>query len=143
MTMGPEKALRSRLMRAIHAEGARRRLDHDALHDLVEAKFAVRTMAAVETKDLLALYKGWTGHGLKSRAQKPSRGETAVARMQMVSAEEAIALEMEFARRGLGDDGKKNFIRRQLRGRDQVRTRGDWVRVIAPLRAMNRRENVA
>lgn len=141
--MGPEHALRARLMRAIHAEGKRRKLDHDALHDLVEARFGVRSMAAMKTEDLLALYKGWTGHGLRSRAAKPARGEAATSRLRMVSSEEMISLEMEFAKRGLGDEGKRNFVRRQLRGRDQVRTRGDWTRVMAPLRAMNRREGKA
>lgn len=140
--MGPEKALRARLMRAIHGEGARRRLDHDALHDLVLARFGVKSLADVKTEDLLALYKGWTGHGLKSRAQKPSRGEGEVARLRMVSGEEMIALAQAFAARGLGEDGQRNFIRRQLRGRDQVRTRGDWTRVMAPLRAMNRRDAI-
>jgi hypothetical protein len=52
-------------------------------------------------------------------------------------------MEAEFAKRNLGTESKRAFIRRQLRGRDVLRTRGDVVKVTAGIRAMNRRDGIA
>jgi hypothetical protein len=141
---GKQSGYRARLFKALHAEGIKRGLDHDGLHDLCCQQFAVHSMGDATEHQLAGLYRNWTGHTLRNRAKLPRRGEAAkrASAGQMVSAEEAILMDAEFASRDLHGDARANFIRRQLRGRDQVRTRADWVRVITPLRNMNRREGL-
>jgi hypothetical protein len=141
---GKTSGYRARLFKAVHAEGQKRGLDHDALHDLCCEQFAVHSMGQATDHQLEGLYRHWTGHTLKRRAKLPRRGEAAKASAaaQMISAEEIVALDAEFARRNLVDGERANFMRRQLRGRADVRTRADWARVITPLRAMNARDGL-
>ena len=135
---------RKRLFSAVHAEGAKRKIDHDALHDIVCARFGVHSMADVTDAQLAGLYHEWTGHGLKRRAALPRKGEAGrkTLEAQIVSGEELIALGQEFAKRGIGEAGRGDFVARQPRGRREIRTRRDWVKVIGGLRAMNRRLEV-
>jgi hypothetical protein len=141
---GKVSGYRARLFKAIHAEGLKRGFDHDSLHDLCCEQFAVRSMGQATDNQLAGLYRNWTGHTLRTRAKLPRRGEAAkrASAEQMISAEEIVEMDAEFARRNLGPAERANFMRRQLRGRDQVRTRQDWVRVITPLRAMNRKDGL-
>lgn len=138
--MGPNRGFRARLMRAIHAEGKRRGLDHDALHAICLQQFQARSMADLSDAQLSGWYRHWTGKLLKSRAPRPVAG--ANDDLQLVSGEEMIDLSQQAAVRGLSHEGLINFIRRQLRGREVVRTRGDYRRVVRGLRAMNRREHL-
>ena len=141
---GKVSGYRARLFKGLHAEGVKRGMDHDGLHDLCCREFVVRSMGDATDHQLEGLYRRWTGHTIKGRAKLPRRGEAAKAAAagQMVSAEEIVMLEAEFALRNLGEEGRANFVRRQLRGREQVRTRADWMRVITPLRAMNRKDGL-
>jgi len=142
--MGPKSGFRTRLFRAVHVEGAKRGLDHDGLRAMALEHFGVHSMADLKDEQLVAMYKGWTGKGLKRTAKLPRAGEAAAAgAAQMVSADELEAFEMECAKRGWGVETKRNFVRRQLGGRDVIRTRRDFARVFAGVRAMNRREATA
>jgi hypothetical protein len=140
--MGKVAGYRQRLYRAVHAEAKKRGYDHDALHDLCQERFGARSMSLVTDQELLSIYFGWTGKGLKRLGKLPSRGELNTKGREMVAAEDLVTLDAEFAKRGLGAEGKQNFIRRQLGGRDVIRTRRDMVQVLAGIRAMNRREGL-
>ena len=135
---GKQAGYRNRLFRAVHAEAAKRGLDHDALHAMAKKTYGAHSMSALTDAQLLAIYRGWTGHPLrrKSELARPGWQEEPPA---MVSGEEIVTLDQEFAKRGLGDAGRRNFVRRQLRGRDQVRTRSDYIKVLHGLRAWNAR----
>lgn len=136
---GLKSGYRARLFKAVHAEAAKRQLDHDALHDLCVSRFNVHSMGEVTDAQLLFLYREWTGKTLKTRAEKPRRGTAGEDRLRMVSGEELVALSQEFATAQMGIESQAAFVRRQLRGRDQIRTRGDFARVYNGLHAMNRR----
>jgi len=140
---GPQKGYRNRLFSAVHAEAVKRGLDHDALHAMACERYGVHSMSELTEEQLLAIYRGWTGKGLKGVGKLPKRGELAAKGDEMVSPADLEMLAREFAKRGLGADGQRNFVRRQLRGRDEIRSRKDLVRVMGGLRAMNRREGVA
>ena len=139
---GPQKGYRNRLFRGIHAEALKRGMDHDALHDMVAQRFSVHSMSEASDAQLEAVYRGWTGKSLKRVGKLPQRGELAKQAEEMVSPADLELLAQEFAARGLGIDGQRNFVRRQLRGREEIRTRKDVVRVMGGLRAMNRRDRV-
>jgi hypothetical protein len=131
------------LFRGLHAEAAKRGLDHDGLRDVCRQSYGVHSMGEVSDADLVKLYKSFTGKGLRTRARLPKRGEARdKAVEQMVSGEDLTALDSEFAKRSMGADARRNFVRRQLRGRDRIVTRRDYARVFHGLRAMNRREGL-
>ena len=138
---GKESGYRNRLFRALHAEAPKRRIDHDGLHTIVCERFRLHSMAEASDAQLEAVYREWTGKTLKRRAALPRAGETrsSAAAAQIVSAAEVEDLAAEFSRAGMGQEARKNFVRRQLGGRSEVRTRGDWGRVIGGLRAMRKR----
>jgi hypothetical protein len=141
MTMaGPQVGYRGRLFQAVHAEASKRKMDHDALRDMCKANFGVHSMADVTDAQLLGIYRQWTGKTLKYRGRLPRREETPDA--EMVSGADLADLDQEFAKRAISGDGRANFIRRQLRGRDIIRTRRDFVRVMSGIRAMNRRDKL-
>jgi hypothetical protein len=135
---GPKSGFRGRLFAAVHAEGAKRGFDHDGLRDLFHTNYGTRSLAQATDAQLLAVYRGWTGKTLKYMGKLPRRAEG--QDLQIVSGADLSDLAQEFAVRGLGEEGKAAFIRRQLRGRDVIRTRRDFVRVMAGVRAMNRRD---
>ena len=139
---GKKSGYRARLFRGLHAEGIKKGMDHDGVHDACCEHFGVRSMGQATDAQLAGLYRMWTGHTLKNRAKLPRRGEAAkrASAAQMISGEEAVTLDAEFAKRDLRGEERANFVRRQLRGRDQVQTRLDWVKVIGGLRAMSRRD---
>lgn len=136
--MGPNAGFRSRLMRAIHAEAAKRHIDHDSLRDICRDRCGVRSMQEMTGEQLYALYHQWTGKGLRKRAKSAAAG--AEDHSQLISGEEMIELAQEFAKRGWGQQTQANFIRRQLHGRAVIRTRGEWRKVLHGVRAMNRRD---
>jgi hypothetical protein len=129
---------RQRLFRAIHAEALKRGFDHDALHDLFARRFEVHSMSQAEDHQLLLVYKEWTGKTLKYAGKLPRRSEDPDT--ELVSGGDLADLAQEFAKRQMGTKGQSNFVRRQLRGRDVIRTRKDFVRVMAGIRAMNKRD---
>jgi hypothetical protein len=114
----------------------KRGFDHDGLRDLAKERFGVASMSEMNVTQLLDLYKGWTGKGFVRKGKLPERG---VVETAMVSGRDLDTLELEFAERGWGKDTQEAFIRRQLRGRVEIRTRADFSRVFYGIRAMNKR----
>lgn len=140
---GRMSGFRGRLFSAVHAEAQKRGMDHDALRAMCHAQYGVHSMSEMTEANLLKIYYGWTGKSLRRKAKLPRRGEAAKqpqGEIQIASAEELITLDAEFAKRGLGQEGRENFIRRQLGGRGIVRTRRDFCSVLGGLRAMNKRD---
>jgi hypothetical protein len=136
---GKVAGLRNRLFRGIHAEASKRGMDHDALHAMAKEQYGAHSLSALTDAQLLNIYHGWTGKVLRRQAKLGSPGWKNEP-PQMISGEEVVALDQEFATRALSGEGRKRFVRRQLKGRDQVRTRGDYIRVLHALRAMNQRD---
>lgn len=126
------------MLRAIHAEAKKRGLDHDALHDLCVTRCGVQSMSQMTGQQLHSLYNQWTGKALRRRAPLPT-GKPIEDR-QMIGSEELITLQQEFAKRGWGPETQTNFTKRQLRGRSNIRTRGDWNKVLQGIRALNKRD---
>lgn len=145
MTMpGVKSGYRARLMRGIHAQGLKQRLDHDRLHDLVRENYQCASMSHMTDGQLLALYKLLAGgRELKKRGKLPNRGEVPGANAEIASAEDLVLLDHHFAKAGFTEEGKVAFLKRQLKGRDCVRTRGDVTRVMTAVRAINRRANAS
>ena len=142
---GRKSAFRGRLFKGLHAEAAKRGMSHDDLRALCHDAYGIHSLSEMTEIDLMKLYKGWTGRGLRRKCMLPGRGEAAKTKpgeIRMASADELCELESEFAKRGLGQEGKENFIRRQLGGRLVVRTRAQFCSVLGGLRAMNRRDPI-
>ena len=135
--MGPSAGFRNRVMRAIHAEAKKRGIDHDGLHDIAAMRWSVKSMADATAEQLYGLYHEWTKKGLRRRNTK---GFAPGQKTEFVSGEDLIELAEAFAVRGWGEDTQCNFIRRQLKGRDRVSTRGDLRKVLFAVRAMTKRD---
>jgi hypothetical protein len=99
-------------------------------------------MSEMTDGQLLAVYRDWTGKTLKRRSTLANPGWKERPD-GMVSGEEINTIAQEFAKRNLGHDGQRAFVRRQLDGREEIRSRKDYVRVLHGLRAMNEREGLA
>ncbi len=140
--MGGKGDLKPRLMKALHAEAVKRGLDHDELSGLCRAKFNVRSMREMTAGQMQALLREWTGRALPSKRTTPlpQRGYGRTGALELVSGEDLETLGRAFAARGWGIDTQAEFVRRQLRGRDQIRTRKDFNAVFRAVQAMNRRD---
>jgi hypothetical protein len=139
--LGKDKARRAKIFRALHAEAAKRKMDHDALRDLIHERTGVHSMADATTQQLYDLLHSWTGKGIKRTTPLPRKGCTAPeAPKQFVSGEDLDTLAEAFNRRGWAEETRRVFIRRQLRGRETIRTVADFHRVFSGVRAMNRRD---
>jgi hypothetical protein len=131
---------RAKLMRAVHAEAKTRSLDHDALHDICRQKFNVTSMSDMSEAQLRKLYRDWTGRTIARPL--PSRGYGKQGELEIVSGKDLELLERAFARRCWGPETKREFIRRQLGGKEQIRTRREFWKVFSGVRAMNRRDGL-
>ena len=129
---------RVKLMRGLHAEAKKRGLDHDALRDVFKVKFSVASISVASDAQLGELYRDWTGKGIRGAAL-PRRGYGRRGELDMVTAADLETLGRAYAERGWGPETQRAFIRRQLGGRDQIRTRRDFRRVFSGIRAMQRR----
>jgi hypothetical protein len=114
-------------------------MDHDALRDMCRERYKVHSMGELSDGQLEAVYRGWTGHALKRKSALPPRGYANTTEVAMVSGEDLETLARAFAARGWGKETQAVFIRRQLGGREQIRTRKDFWKVFSGVRAMNRR----
>jgi hypothetical protein len=135
-------SVRARLFRAVHAEGLKRGMGHAELREVCRERYGVASMQQLDDEKLQELYRGWTGHGLRRRTAMPKKGSgRSVGLAEMVTGEDLQTLANAFAARGWGKETQREFIRRQLGGREQIRTRGDFWKVFSGVRAMNRRGN--
>jgi len=134
---------RTAVMRALHAEGAKRGLDHEGLREMCRGRFGVASMGDLDLAQAASLYKDLTGTEFlvreRPKVKLPERGYAARGETQIVSGGELELLERACAKRGWGPATKLAFVRRQL-GRDQIRTRADFQRVFRGVQAMNRRD---
>lgn len=136
---------RAKLMQALHAEAAKRGMDHDALRDVARMKFGVASMGLLKYGQLKQMFYDMTGKFFiahKAKVELPRRGYGKKGELEIVSGSELELLERAFAKRGWGPETKAQFIRRQLNGREQIRTRADFHRVFSGIRAMNRRDGL-
>ncbi len=126
---------RAKLIRALHAEGRKRGMDHDALRDM----FRVPSLSTVPVDELERTLKGWTGKGLRRNTPLPRRGYGSSTFVELAGLDEFTTLVNAFAIAQMDSEAQKSFIRRQLRGREAIRTVADFHKVFSGLRAMNRR----
>lgn len=129
---------RAKLLRAIHAEGRKRGMDHDALRDM----FKVPSLSKVSIDEMERTLKGWTGKGVRRSKPLPRAGYGKSSTLtELVGLEDFTTLANAFAIAQMDSKAQKAFISRQLCGRDTVRTVADFHRVFSGLRAINRRRN--
>jgi hypothetical protein len=135
--------MKTLLIRALHAEAAKRGLDHDGLRDVCRVRFSVASMRDLSDGQLKTLFRDWTGRNFvrKRTTPLPKRGYGRAGELELVSGEDLETLGRAFAARQWGPETQRAFIRRQL-GRDQIRTRRDFHRVFSGVRAMNRRDGL-
>jgi len=131
---------RAKLFRAVHAEGLKRGFDHGGLHDLCCARFDVASMHQMTNQQLYELYHGWTGKGMKRTSPLPRRGYGKQGELEMVSSADLEALAKLYHDLSWGEETRRAFTRRVLRGREQIRTRADWWKVFSGARAIQRRQ---
>ena len=141
MSKPKQSTLRARLMRMVHVEGVKRGLDHDALHEVCKTRYGVESMSKLDEAQLKSLLHFW---GLRFNGRRetplPKRGYGKHGELDMVTGEDIETLGRAFAARNWGPETQRAFIRRQLGGREQIRTRRDFHRVFSGVRAMNRRD---
>lgn len=132
-----DKAIRTKLLRALHAEGKKRGLDHDDLRFVLR----VSSLSDASIADMERVLKEWTGKSIRRRQTSlPRKGYLKTGELQIAGLEEFTTLQNAFAIAGMDGDAQRGFIRRQLRGREEVRTVADFHRVFSGLRAINRRK---
>jgi hypothetical protein len=136
--LASDKGLRTRLFRALHAEAKKRNLGHEELRDVL----GCHSMSQAPTAALQQLMHAWTGHNLRQPTKLPRRGYVKSGELEMVSGADLNTLAAAFSLRGWDQDTRRNFIRRQLRGRETITTRSDFYRVFSGVRAMNRRDDI-
>lgn len=143
--MKPHTEQRTLVMRALHAAGLKAGLDHDGLRDMGRAWYGAASLGDLDLPQLGALYGNLAGTEflLRTRPNKlklPDRGYAQSGQTAIVSGAELELLERAYVKRGWGPETKLAFVRRQLHGREQIRTRADFARVFRGVQAMNRRD---
>lgn len=113
-------------------------MGHEELRDLL----GCHSMAEATTDALQQLMHVWTGHNLRQKRPLPRKGYVKSGELEMVSGADLNTLAAAFSIRGWNEDTKRNFIRRQLHGRETIQTRKDFYRVFSGVRAMNRRDGI-
>lgn len=148
---------RAKFFRGLHAEAAKRGLDHAALHELVSKRYGVDSLRKLSDAQLRDWYREFTGRGFKHAgvpgaarrhaAGKAGRRGTPDTRnltpaIELVDTEDLVMMR-DFARMQLGWSAETldKFIRRQI-GRDAIRTMAEFNKVLWGLKAMKRRRGV-
>ena len=144
------------LLRALHAEGRKRGLGHDALHDLAVEHFGVDSLSRLTHPQARGLFKRVAGrqfhakrHRIRSVERRKAAGTEGRKGLKqnvttMISpADCALLYEIAYGKLGWAEQTLKRFIRRQLRGRDQIRTMGDLNAVLWPVKRMARERGKA
>ena len=123
----------------MHAEGLKRGLDHDGLRGCFPE---CHSLSVVKTEDLARVLQGWTGRTVRRKTPLPRKGYGTKGEIELISGDDLNTLGEAFQRREMGVDAQRNFIRRQLGGRESIRTRADFHKVFSGIRAMNRRDGL-
>ena len=151
--MKQDAARRTALMRALHAEGLKRSLDHEALRDLAADGFGVVSLSQLNTGDLGRLFQQVAGRdfhaklrriSISSRSRRKAAGTEgrSYATSSVATLVDPSDCELLYAL-AYGDLGwtgatLRRFIARQLSGREQIRTMGDLNKVLWPVKRMVR-----
>ena len=146
--------IRTQILRALHAVGAKRRLGHEEIRAISRERFGVGSMGDLEVDQVRALYGqvvGWefrSKHpGIRDRRRRKAagtagrdNGQGGRAKIVHVVRPEDVELLHQFAHGRLGwtEKALKGFIRRQLRGRQQIRTLADLNAVLWAVKRMVR-----
>ena len=142
---------RSTLLRALHAEGRKHRLDHDALHDLAAEHFGSASLSTLDATQLGSLFQRISGRDfrlkqdkLRSRALRKAAGtegrKDGNPKLQTLVSPDQVEMlyQVAYGKLGWSQATLKTFIRRQLKGRDQIRTVGDLNRILWPVKRIAR-----
>ena len=141
------------------ARGARRSakkdLDHDALHAQAVERFSVDSIAVLTEEQLRELFRGLAGRpfrakhpGVRGKQRRQAagmagrKGPAAEGEKKVVHLATTADVEMVYdAAYAIGWDQKRliSFIRRQLEGKETIRTLAECNKVLWPLKAMGRR----
>ncbi len=141
---------RVNILRALHAEGKKRGFDHGMLREIAGQRFGVSSMSALSEDQLNGWYREWTGRvfrpkrrPIRNKAQRHAAGtagrKDATSKVEHLVSGDDLALLGQFAARlGWGKETLAKFTRRQLGGRDQIRTVADLNKVLWPMKRMLR-----
>ena len=145
-----------KLLRAVHAEAAKRDLDHDALHAQAVERFGVDSIAVLTEQQLRELFRGLAGRpyrakhpGVRGNERRQAagtagrnKGQAADGGKEVVHLATTADVQLCYdAAYAIGWDQERliSFIRRQLKGKEQIRTLAECNKVLWPLKAMGRR----
>lgn len=139
------KPLRVRVLGALHSEGAKRGLSHIDLRECAGCE----SLAALSDEQLLAAFEALTGKrfrvwhpGIRSKERRQAAGTaghkgTKETVAHLVSPDDMRMLyDAAYSKLGWDHERLRGFIRRQLGGRDQIRTLADFNKVWWPLKRM-------
>ena len=146
-----------KLLRAVHAEAAKKDLDHHALHAQAVECFGVDSIAVLTEQQLRDLFRGVAGRpyrakhpgvrgnerrqaaGMAGRKKAPGGADVDEKVVHLATtADVQLCYDAAYA---IGWDRERlmSFIRRQLGGRETIRTLAECNKVLWPLKAMGRR----
>ena len=144
---------RVNILRALHAEGKKRGLDHGGLREIASQRFGVSSVSALTEDQMKTLYRDWTGqvfhskrHAIRNKARRHAAGtagrKDAPSKVEhLVSGDDLEMLGSYAARLGWGTETLGKFIRRQLGGRETIRTVADLNKVLWPMKRILRSRN--
>ena len=142
----------SKVMGALHAEAAKLGLSHQDLSEMAGQRYGVASMAALDDGQLRDLFLDLTGRvfhpkhpGMQNRQRRKAAGTAGRKDASNKVVEMAATVDVEMVYQlgyalGWTQQTIKTFIRRQLRGRDQLRTMADVNKVLWGLRAIAKRK---
>ncbi len=123
---------RTKLMRMLHAEAAKRGLSHEDLR----SAFGVESLSKASDADLTAWLRN-AGKRLRSQPL-PRAGDHKKATVEFLTEENRELLDRAFESMGWDADTRRGFIMRQIK-RDKIYTNADFHRVFSGIRGMQRR----
>ena len=143
---------KTRVMGALHAEAAKRGLSHQDLSERAGKRYGFASMADLDDGQLRDLFLDLTGRvfhpkhpGMRNRQRRKAAGtagrKNAINKVVEMAATVDVEMVYQLAY-GLGwtQETIKTFIRRQLGGRDQLRTMADINKVLWGLKAIAKRK---
>ena len=143
---------KTRVMGALHAEGLKRGLSHQDLSEMAGQRYGVASMAALDDGQLRDLFLDLTGRlfhpkhpGMRNRQRRQAAGTAGRKDGNPKLVEMAATADVEMVYQigyslGWTRQTIQTFIRRQLGGREQLRTMAEVNKVLWGLKAIARRK---
>lgn len=142
----------TKYLRALHARGRERGLDHEGLRDIAQQRFSADSLSKLSDEQVRKML---TGLGPTSRTSRAARAERRNAQgnhgrrdydasgdtVQLVSGRERQMLAEAAALRGWSDESLEKFCLRQIK-RVAPRTMVEFNKVFWALKSMNRRDGL-